>query len=139
MAIEYNGYASNSTYPHYDSSNYYEMRARATAERVRRCMFPEFTFEDATIDSEEFNTRTVLLELAEPSCSVREAIVDFLNVPDESKELSRRIESIIPLFSSANPVCSLFCFLLNLRLLAFAFLRHNFSNIALRQRVKFIC
>lgn len=79
------------------------MQSRATAQRVRKAMFPDFSFDESLIH-EEYNQHSVLNSFMEPSCSVQKAVVDLLNVPDQSKELDQQIGSLIPLLASNDPV-----------------------------------
>lgn len=82
------------------------MQSRATAQRVRKAMFPDFFFDENLI-SEEYNVHSVLNSFMEPSCSAQKAIIDLINVPDQSKELEQQIGALIPLLASSDPVCVL--------------------------------
>jgi hypothetical protein len=66
-------------------------------------MFPDFSFDENLI-TEEYNVHSVLNSFMEPSCSVQKAVVDLLNVPDQSKELLNQVNSLIPLLASSDPV-----------------------------------
>ena len=66
-------------------------------------MFPDFAV-DETLITEEYNVHSVLNAFTEPSCSVQKAVVDLLNVPDQSKELEQRIHAWIPSLTSSDPV-----------------------------------
>jgi hypothetical protein len=100
MAADQSGYL-NGDY-HYDMG-YYEMQSRATAQRVRKAMFPDFSFDESLI-SEEYNAHSVLNSFMEPSCSVQKAVIDLLNVPDQSKELEYQMNMLIPALTSLDPV-----------------------------------
>jgi hypothetical protein len=82
---------------------YYEMQSRATAQRVRKALFPDFSFDESLIH-EECNQHSVLNSFMEPSCSIQKAVIDLLNVPDQSKQLDQQIGSLIPLLTSSDPV-----------------------------------
>ncbi|KAI6208015.1 Armadillo segment polarity protein [Aphelenchoides besseyi] len=99
MAIEYS-YSMNGDYMHSDARRR-EQLMHASALRVRKCMFPEFTFEETV--EEDYNHDSFLHVLAEPSCSVRDAVVDLLNVPDEAEQLGHQLATLIPMMNSGNP------------------------------------
>ncbi|KAI6233058.1 Armadillo segment polarity protein [Aphelenchoides fujianensis] len=96
------GYSmSNGDYHHYDGG-YFERRTRASAHRVRRAMFPDFTFEES-LEEEYTNRHSILSALAENAAAFQQAIVDLINAPDEAEEVGRRVGTIIQLLASGDP------------------------------------